>query len=124
MVWIYCAGVSVIVLSMLGSYFLGPQHTEKATRVPYESGIVSTGSARIRFPIHFYLVALFFVVFDLESIFIYAWSVSIRELGWRGFAQMSVFIGVLLVTLVYLLRTGALDISPRLRKAGESPHER
>lgn len=120
MVWIFCAGVCVIVFAMLGAYFLGPQHTEKATRVSYESGIVSTGSARVRFPVHFYLVALFFVVFDLESVFIYAWSVSIRELGWRGFGQMSVFIGVLLVGLVYVLQTGALDIGPRLRKPGES----
>ena len=120
MVWIFCAGVCVVVLSMLSAYFLGSQHTEKATRVPYESGIVGGGPARVRFPVHFYLVALFFVVFDLESIFIYAWSVSIRELGWRGFGQISVFIGVLLAALIYLLRTGALDIGPRHRKAGES----
>ncbi len=120
MVWIFCAGVGVVVLGMLGGYFLGPQHTEKATRVPYESGIVSTGSARVRFPVHFYLIALFFVVFDLESIFIYAWSVSVRELGWRGMGQIGVFVGVLLVALIYLLRTGALDIGPKLRKPGES----
>ena len=120
MVWIYCIGVAVVVGSMLGGYFLGPQHTEKATRVPYESGIVSTGSARQRFPIHFYLVALFFVVFDLESIFIYAWSVSVRELGFRGLIQMAVFMGLLLIALLYLFRTGALDIGPRLRKPGES----
>lgn len=119
MVWIFCAGVCVVVLGMLSGYFLGGSHANKATNVPYESGIVSTGSARVRFPVHFYLVALFFVVFDLESIFIYAWSVSVRELGWRGFGQISIFIGVLLVALVYLLKTGALDIGPRLRKPGE-----
>ena len=120
MVLIFCAGVLVVVLAMLGGYFLGPQHTEKATNMPYESGIVSTGSARVRFPAHFYLVGLFFVVFDLESIFIYAWSVSVRELGWQGFEQISVFIGVLLVALIYLFRTGALDIGPKLRKPGDS----
>lgn len=118
--WIFCAGVCVVVLGMLGTYFLGSKHTEKATNVPYESGIFSTGSARVRFPVHFYLIALFFVVFDLESIFIYAWSVSARELGWRGLGQISIFIGVLLVALIYLLRTGALNIGPKLRKPGES----
>ncbi|MEI6790607.1 MAG: NADH-quinone oxidoreductase subunit A [Myxococcaceae bacterium] len=120
MVLIFCAGVLVVVLAMLGGYFLGPRHATKATNMPYESGIISTGSARVKFPVHFYLVALFFVVFDLESVFIYAWSVSIRELGWRGFGQISVFIGVLLVALVYLFRTGALDIGPKLRKPGDS----
>ncbi|MEI6806546.1 MAG: NADH-quinone oxidoreductase subunit A [Myxococcaceae bacterium] len=120
MVWIYCAAVVVVILGMLGGYFLGSQHTEKATRVPYESGIVSTGSARVRFPVHFYLIGLFFVVFDLESIFIYAWSVSMRTLGWNGFVRISVFISVLLVGLVYFLKTGALDIGPKLRKPGET----
>lgn len=119
MVLIFCAGVLVVVLGMLGGYFLGPQHTERATNTPYESGIMSTGSAKVRFPVHFYIVALFFVIFDLESIFIYGWSVSIRELGWRGFGQISVFISLLLVALVYLLRTGALDIGPKLRKPGD-----
>ncbi|MES2504859.1 MAG: NADH-quinone oxidoreductase subunit A [Myxococcota bacterium] len=116
MVWIFVGGVLFVVLSMLGGYFLGPQSMKKATKVPYESGIVSTGSARVRFPVHFYLIAVLFVIFDLESIFIYAWSVSIRELGWRGFGQISVFIGVLLIALVYLIRQGALDIGPKLRK--------
>lgn len=120
MVWIFVAGVLVVVLGMLGAYFLGPQTLKKAAKVPYESGIVGTGSARVRLPIHFYLVAVIFVIFDLESIFIYAWSVSIRELGWQGFGQISLFIGVLVLALVYLIRNGALDIGPRLRKAGES----
>ena len=120
MVWIFVAGVTVVVLGMLGGYFLGPRHLSQAAKVPYESGIMSTGSARVRFPVHFYLVAVLFVLFDLESIFIYAWSVSIRELGWRGFGQISVFIGVLLIALIYLLRNGALDIGPKFRKPGES----
>ncbi|MBH1988636.1 MAG: NADH-quinone oxidoreductase subunit A [Myxococcaceae bacterium] len=119
MVWIYCFGVTLVIGSMLGGYFLGPQASEKAAQVPYESGIVSTGSARQRFPVHFYQVALFFVVFDVESIFIYAWSVSIRELGVKGLMQMAVFMGLLLLALLYLFRVGAFDIGPRHRKPGE-----
>lgn len=120
MIVIFSIGVLVVVLGMLAGYFLGPNHTDKSTNMPYESGILSTGSAKTRFHVQFYLVALFFVVFDLESIFIYSWSVCVRELGVRGLIQISIFIGVLLLTLLYLLRTGALDIGPKLRKPGES----
>lgn len=120
MMWIFVGGVLVVVLSMLGGYFLGPQSMKKATKVPYESGIMGTGSARVRFPVSFYLVAVLFVVFDLESIFIYAWSVSVRELGWRGLGQISVFIVVLLLSLAYLIKNGVLDFGPKLRQPGES----
>ncbi len=91
------------------SYVLGERHREKQTNEPYESGIVSTGTARVRFDIKFYLIAMFFVIFDLEAVFIFAWAVSIRETGWPGYAEMMVFIGVLTATLVYLWRIGALE---------------
>lgn len=119
MLFFFCIGVFVVVLGMLASYFLGPQHATKATNMPYESGIAVTGSARVRFPAHFYIVAILFVIFDLETVFIYAWGLCVRELGWRGFCQISVFIVVLLIALVYLLRNGALNIGPRLRLPGE-----
>ncbi len=64
---------------------LGERHREKQTDEPYESGIVSTGTARVRFDIKFYLIAMFFVIFDLEAVFIFAWAVSIRETGWTGY---------------------------------------
>jgi NADH-quinone oxidoreductase subunit A len=95
----------IIVLSSL----LGERHREKQTDEPYESGIVSTGTARVRFDIKFYLIAMFFVIFDLEAVFIFAWAVSIRENGWLGYGEMLVFIGVLTATLVYLWRIGALE---------------
>lgn len=113
---IYIALVALVVSVMLGSYYLGPRHHDRSMGTPYESGIAATGNARVRFPIHFYLVAMFFVIFDLESVFLYAWSTSVRELGWRGFGQVSIFIGVLLIALFYLLRIGALKIGPNLRK--------
>lgn len=84
-------------------------HTE-ATDLPYESGIVPVGSAdQTRLTIEFYLIAMFFVIFDLETIFIFAWAVAFFELGWRGYFGASVFIIILLVALVYEWRTGALD---------------
>ena len=102
------------VLSLVGvmialSHILGERHREKQTDEPYESGIVSTGTARVRFDIKFYLIAMFFVIFDLEAVFIFAWAVSIRENGWLGYGEMLVFIGILTATLVYLWRIGALE---------------
>ena len=68
-----------------------------------------TGSARVRLSAKFYLLAMFFVIFDLETVFIFAWAVSAREVGWPGYLEILVFIGVLAVALVYLWRLGALD---------------
>lgn len=91
------------------SYFLGERHRERLTDQPYESGAVPTGSARMRFHIRFYLTAMFFVIFDLEALFIFAWAVSVRETGWLGYIEMAVFIGILAAALVYLWRIKALD---------------
>ncbi len=115
---VYFAFVLVIVGGMIGlSYILGERHRDPDTGTPYESGIVSTGSARMRFSVKFYLVAVFFVIFDLEAVFVFAWSVALREVGWVGFAEAMIFIGVLVVTLVYLWREGALEWGPaRIRR--------
>jgi NADH-quinone oxidoreductase subunit A len=113
MLWpfvVYFACVIAVVVGMMAiSFFLGERHREKATNEPYESGIKSTGSAHLRFSIKFYLVALFFVIFDVESMFIFAWAIAFRELGWAGYISIVVFIGILLAALVYLWRLGALD---------------
>jgi NADH-quinone oxidoreductase subunit A len=107
---VYFGAVLLLVGAMLGlSYLLGQRHREQATNQPYESGIVSTGSARLRFPADFYLVAMFFVVFDLESVFVFAWAICLRDLGWAGYAEVAVFIGVLGAALAYLWRVGALE---------------
>ena len=118
---VYFAGVVVLVGGMLGlSYVLGERHHGHATNDPYESGIVSTGSARLRFDVKFYLIAMFFVIFDLEAVFIVAWAIGIRELGWTGYAEILVFIGVLVATLIYLWRLGALDWGTNRRQAKRS----
>jgi len=111
---LYFLAVLLLVTVILGlSHFLGQRHRERATDDPYESGMVSTGPGRMRPDVKFYLVAMFFVIFDLETVFIFSWSVSLRELGWAGYIEILVFIGVLLAALVYLWRLGALDWGPR-----------
>ena len=109
---LYFILVVVLAAVMLGvSYVLGQRHNDRATGSPYEAGIVSEGSAHVRLSAKFYLVAMFFVVFDLEAVFIFAWAVAGREVGWAGYCEMLVFIGVLLGTLVYLWWVGALEWS-------------
>ncbi len=106
----YFAAVVFLVGATLAiSYVLGERHTGRARGEPFESGIVPTGTAEIRFPVKYYLVAMFFVLFDLEAVFIYAWAVSLREAGWAGYGEMVFFIGILLAGLIYLWKTGALD---------------
>jgi NADH-quinone oxidoreductase subunit A len=116
--FIVFAVVSVfLVASMIGlSWFLGERHKEKKTDESYESGIAPTGNARLRFSSHFYLIAMFFVIFDLEAAFIMAWAVSFRELGVAGYVGMLIFVGILMVVLVYELSIGSLDFGPPSRK--------
>lgn len=97
---------------LTGGRLLGGQAHGRSKNVPFESGIDSVGSARLRLSAKFYLVAMFFVVFDVEALYLYAWSTSIRENGWLGFIEATIFILVLLAGLVYLVRIGALDWTP------------
>ena len=113
---VYFIVVLLLVAAMLGvSYVLGQRHDEHATGQPYESGILSEGSARVQVAAKFYLVAMFFVIFDLEAAFIFAWAVAARELGWAGYREILVFIAILLAALAYLWRLGALDWNPSRR---------
>jgi NADH-quinone oxidoreductase subunit A len=113
MIWplvVYFALVVVLVAATLFvSYLLGQRHSEPATGEPYEGGIVSEGSAHVRFSVRYYLVAMFFVVFDLEAVFLFAWAGAARELGWAGYWEVLVFVGVLVAALIYLWKVGALD---------------
>ncbi len=120
---VYFAAVLVVVAGMLViSYLLGQRHNERATGIPYESGMLPTGSARLRFDVKYYLVAMFFVIFDLETVFIVSWAIAFRELGWAGYIEILIFIGVLVAGLVYLWRLGALDwgTRPRRHRAGSN----
>jgi NADH-quinone oxidoreductase subunit A len=116
----FFAVVALVTFMILLSFVLGERHRGGATGEPYESGILSTGTARVRFDVKFYLVAVFFVVFDLEAVFIFAWAVSIRELKWAGYIEMLIFIGVLVVALVYLWRLGALEWGKKKSSRGHA----
>lgn len=107
---VYFTAIVFLIAAMIGiSSVLGQRHSSKATVEPFEAGIVTVGYARFRFPAKFYLVAVFFVIFDLEAVFIFAWAIAYRDVGWTGYIELLVFVGVLVAALAYLWRLGALD---------------
>lgn len=93
--------------------FLAPRHAGRATVQPYEGGMLPTGTARTRVSVPFFRIAVFFVLFDLEAVFITAWAVSARETGWWGYAGFGVFLALLLAALGYLIQSGGLDVRRR-----------
>jgi NADH-quinone oxidoreductase subunit A len=105
----FILAVLLVIFILAVSFVLGQRHRSRAEEEIFECGLVSTGSARVRFAAKFYLMAMFFAIFNLESVFILVWSVGVRELGWIGYLEVSVFIGILLAALFYLWRVGALD---------------
>ncbi len=116
----YFAAVIAVVAAMMGlSHLLGERtrNPAKAMMEPFESGIVAVGSPRLRFSVPFYLIAIFFVIFDIESVFIFAWAIAFRESGWPGFIEILIFIAVLAVALAYLWLIGALDWRTARQKA-------
>lgn len=113
---LFAALVAILLAAMLGlSHILGERHRERATALPYEGGIEQAGSARLRFTAQFYLVAMLFVIFDVEAVFIMLWALGFYELGWPGYIGVSIFIGQLVVVLVYEWGIGALDIGPDVK---------
>ncbi|HJL60525.1 MAG TPA: NADH-quinone oxidoreductase subunit A [Pseudomonadales bacterium] len=103
----------VLVLSAL----LGEKTTlKRATAEPFEGGIVHIGSADIPITVEFYLIAMFFVIFDLETVYIFAWAIAFYELGVFGYLAVSVFILILVVALIYEWKSGALEWGVKTRK--------
>jgi NADH-quinone oxidoreductase subunit A len=105
------AGMVVVAIGVLLFLvaWLGEKRQRPEKQRPYECGVIPTGSARFRYPIPFYLVAIFFVIFDVEAAYIFAWAVAFDELGWTGYLRITFFIVVLLFSLFYVWRKGALD---------------
>lgn len=105
------AVILILSTTLLFSWFVGAKARHgRAQDIPYESGIVPVGEAEnMRLSIEFYLVAIFFVIFDLETIFIVGWAIAFREVGWMGYIAVAIFIVMLLIALAYEWRTGALD---------------
>ena len=87
--------VLLVVAGMLLDRLLGQRHQSRGTGSPYEGGIVSVGSAKVRLSVKFYLIAMLFVAFDLETVFLLCWAVAARELGWPGFLEALVFTVIL-----------------------------
>ena len=104
---------AVIATAMVGgSFFLGPKKPSEAKSTPYECGMTPVGSARERFPIKFYLIAMLFIVFDIETVFLYPWAVTYRHSGAMmlfNLFEMAVFVAILLVGYVYVWRRGAFE---------------
>lgn len=107
------------------SFILGQRHTDRETNFPYESGIKTTGSARVRFSARFYIVAMLFVIFDLEVVFLFGWAIGAKQLGWPGYWGLLVFIAILVAGLIYEWRVGALDwVHPAKRSIASKEGER
>ncbi|MFN5793541.1 MAG: NADH-quinone oxidoreductase subunit A, partial [Bacteroidota bacterium] len=100
--------VGFVITTMLATHYLGPKRKSKLKLEAFECGIESQGNARIPFSIKYFLVAILFVLFDVEVIFMYPWAVNFKSLGMFGFLEMLTFMGVLLLGFFYIIKRGAL----------------
>lgn len=117
----FVIGVTFLCVFMLTvPLLLGGKSWGRAKQEQFESGVVGAGGARIRLSAKFYLVAIFFVVFDLEALYLYAWATSVREVGWFGFTTVVIFVVDLLIALVYAISVGALNWAPTDRRKSAS----
>ena len=119
----FLLGVGFAGFSFAFSYWISPKRPSPDKLAPYESGIVPLQEPTQRFPVKFYLVAMLFVIFDIEIIFLFAWAVNFRELGWFGVASVGIFTLLVLETLGYVWKRGALDwnVPRRARQVSVRP---
>jgi NADH-quinone oxidoreductase subunit A len=103
------AGIGFAVFTLVASHFLGKRVYDPAKLTAYECGITPVGTARDRFHTRFYLVAMLFIVFDIETVFLYPWAIVFKQLGLFGLIEMAVFVAILLIGLVYVWGKGALE---------------
>ena len=109
--------------SATGSRLLGPKRPTAVKEGPYESGIAPRYLPAARFPVRFYLVAMIFIIFDIEVIFIYPWATRYRQLWTFGLAEMAAFAVVVFIAFAYLVSNGALDWGPRTKSGGRVPFD-
>jgi NADH-quinone oxidoreductase subunit A len=112
--------VLIIAFFFLASW-LGEKKSNFEKLRPYECGIIPTGTARFPYPVAFYLIAAFFLIFDVEAAFIFSWAIAFDRLGWPGWLQISFFIVVLLISLFYIWKKGGLEWGPTARRSPVSP---
>ncbi|BDV44890.1 NADH-quinone oxidoreductase subunit A 2 [Geotalea uraniireducens] len=116
---LYTAAATLLIgILLLVAWWLGGGSTSRNKEIPYESGVIPTGSARLAYPVPFYLIAIFFIVFDVEAAFIFAWAVARRPLGLAGLLHITFFIVILLLGLVWLWLKGGLDWGPSRERRG------
>jgi NADH-quinone oxidoreductase subunit A len=101
--------VAISVGMIVASRFLGPQKPDPQKLAPYECGMSPIGGARVRISVKFYLIAMLFILFDVEAIFLYPWAVVHRYLGWFSLVEMAVFVAILLVGYIYIWKRGAFE---------------
>jgi NADH-quinone oxidoreductase subunit A len=102
-------GAGFALVSVLLSNVLGPSKPTAEKSAPYECGMPPVGDARERQSVKFYLIAMIFLLFDIEVAFVYPWAMALRDLGWAGFVQVVIFMALLFTGYVYVWRKGALD---------------
>ena len=102
-------GVGAIVTSGVLARLTGSQNPDSAKLSPYECGFEAFEDARMKFDVRYYLVAILFILFDLEIAFLFPWAIVLQEIGWFGFVAMLVFLGILVVGFIYEWKKGALD---------------
>ncbi|MCI0498723.1 MAG: NADH-quinone oxidoreductase subunit A [Planctomycetales bacterium] len=112
---------AILVLAFVASQlflasWLGEKKKTREKLRPYECGIIPTGTARLRYPVPFYMVAIFFLLFDVEGAYIFTWAIAWEKLGWSGWLQISFFIVLLLLGLVYIWNKGGLEWGPAAQK--------
>lgn len=110
------AAIGLVVFMLVVPRLLGGRSQGLQKEEIFEAGVVGSGNARIRLSAKFYLVAIFFVIFDLEALYLYAYAVSVREASWLGFAAAAIFIGILIIGLIYELSLGAMNWAPADRR--------
>src|SRR4249919_3507615 len=113
-------GLLFAVPSVALSQFLGPRKPSPEKLAPYECGMPPVGDARERMSVKFYLVAMIFLLFDIEVAFLYPWAMALRDLGWNGFVQVVLFFALLLAGYLYVWRKGALDWGNEKSDAAEA----
>ena len=119
---IYALLVFILVTVLLFlSGWLGEKKREPEKLNPFESGILPTGAARFRYPVPFYLIAAFFLIFDVEAVYILSWAIAAEPLGWSGWLQISFFIIILLISLFYIWKKGGLEWGPTAVKTPTTP---
>ena len=104
----FFVALGFVVFVMIVSHWLGPKRKTKVKQDPFECGIEPQGDAHVPFSVKYFLIAILFVLFDVEVIFMYPWAVNFRELGMLGFVEMMTFVALFLVGFVYIIKKGAL----------------